>query len=295
MDEEIGEQIEQQLAFAESLVDTLLEFLVAYGFQILGAIVILIIGLKVSGWVAGRVVVMCEKRNFDPTLSRFGGNVVRIIMIGIVIIITLGNFGITIAPLIALAGAGAFGLTMALQGPLSNYGAGLAIILTRPFVVKNTIRVRGTYGVVEEIKLSHTELRGDDGELITVPNKEIVGQVLINSQENRIVEPRIFIAAGQDVERAIAAVRGAIEAFPRGEDIPAPQVGVHDFAYGGTVVGARFWVPSETYYQHRYEINQAILEALAKASIDLKASGPVAQAAPQLGSAEETHEGGILG
>ncbi|MDD9918213.1 MAG: mechanosensitive ion channel, partial [Rhodospirillaceae bacterium] len=115
-----------------------------------------------------RVARLCERKALDVTLSRFLGNVVKILVIIFVIIATLGNFGITIAPLIALAGASAFGATFALQGPLSNYGAGLAIILTRPFVVGNTVKIQNVSGVVEEVSLAATVLRGEAREPITV-------------------------------------------------------------------------------------------------------------------------------
>ena len=120
---------------------------------------------------ACRTATFAEARNLDQTLARFFSNVVKVVLIGFVAVITLGNFGVAIAPLIALAGASAFGATLALQGPLSNYAAGLIIILTRPFVVGNTIAVSEVSRVVEDIKLPATTLIGEDGEFITVPNK----------------------------------------------------------------------------------------------------------------------------
>ena len=251
----------------EALVDALVEFAVTYGFQIMGALVVLVIGLMVSGWIGRRTVAFGAKRGFDPTLTKFAGNVVRVILIAVVIIITLGNFGITIAPFIAMAGAVAFGSTLALQGPLSNYGAGLVLILTRPFKVGSTIQVKGVHGVVEEINLANTVLRGEDGETITIPNKEIVGQVLIDSHQFRVVESRIVVRTDQDVDRAAAVLREAIAQYVAAEGVPPPQVGVHDFTYGGVVLGARFWVPSLSYFQLRYEANRKIYNSLRTAGI----------------------------
>ena len=275
-------QIKEEMAYLTGLLDAGVEFLVSYGFQIIGALFVLFIGLKLSGWTAAKVRGLCTRRNLDPTLSKFAGQLVRILLLVVVILITLGNFGITIAPLIALAGAAAFGATIAIQGPLSNYGAGLSIILARPFVVGNTIRVRGTQGVVRDIALGATTLSGEDGEKITVPNKEIVGQIIVNSQQYRIVEPKIFLSAGQDVDAAIRAVRGAIGEFGTETEMPDPQVGLHDFAYGGVVIGVRFWVPSDNYFQQRFKINGAILKALEEADIELVTLGGAAVMAPSL-------------
>jgi len=261
--------MEENLETVTALIDTAIAFAVQYGFQILGALVVLVIGLKVAGFFGRKVSTLCELRGIDITLSRFIGNVVKILLVGVVIIVTLGNFGITIAPLIALAGASAFGATMALQGPLSNYGAGLSIILTRPFVVGNTINVQGVSGVVEEITLAQTVLLGEDGERITVPNKEVVGQVIVNSREKRVVQTKIQVSADQDPKRVIALIRDAVRTIPDLQGDPGPLVGIHDFAYGGIVIGIRFWVPSEKYFATRYAVNQVVYSALEEAGIKL--------------------------
>jgi small conductance mechanosensitive channel len=237
------------------------------------------------------------RRQLDVTLARFFANVAKVLLIGLVIVITLAHFGVTIAPIIALAGASAFGVTLAIQGPLSNYGAGLAIILTRPFVVGNTIRVRGVEGVVDDIGLGATVLLGEDGERITIPNKEIVGAILVNSQGFRIVETRLFLDAEQDVARAIEETRSAIAAAGIDPVAPAPQVGVEDFEVGGVVLGARYWVPSLHYFQRRYAINGAILRALDRAGIHLRT--PPGAAVPVLARRAATTlpvgESGITG
>lgn len=275
------EDVQQDIETLRTLLDQAIAFIVAYGFQILGALVVLLVGLKLASWAARKTVELGTRRDFDPTITKFAGNVVRIALIAIVVIITLSNFGITIAPLIALAGAAAFGGTLAIQGPLSNYGAGLSIILLRPFTVGNTIEVRGTFGVVDDISLAHTVLTGEDGERITVPNKEIVGQVIVNSHGHRVVETKIFIGADQDADTAIEAVRDFLAAHPAGEDAPRPQVGIDSFTYGGLVVGVRYWVPSLRYFQSRYAVNHELLKALAAAGIELQpAVMPAVLAAP---------------
>ncbi len=269
MEKGVGEQVEQQLETVGKLIDVLVEFAVAYGFQLLGALAVLLVGLKLAGWVGRKVTRFSLSKDIDTTLSKFIGGIVKLVIVGFVVIITLGNFGISIAPLIALAGASAVGAMLAIQGPLSNYGAGLSIIMARPFVVGDTISVAGTSGVVDNVTLAFTFLIGEDGERITVPNKEIVGQVIVNSEKRRVVETRIAIAQEADADRAIAALRQALGAFPEISDDPAPQVGIHEFTYGGIVLGLRFWAPSQRYFETRYRVNEAALAALAGAEIKL--------------------------
>lgn len=289
MDQQVGQQIDRQIETLSVLMDAATQFVVAYGFQLLGALVVLLIGIKVAGWAARKTVAFGDRRGFDPTITKFAGNVVRVLVLAVVAVITLSNFGIAISPLVALAGAAAFGGTLAIQGPLSNYGAGISIILSRPFTVGNTIQVRGTHGVVKDISLAHTVLTGEDGERITIPNKEIVGQIIVNSHAYRIVETRIAIGADQDVAAAIAAVRSAMPAPAAEDGMPPPQVGVHGFTYGGIVLGARFWVPSLKYFGQRYAVNRAILEALDRAGLRMlpAAGAAVLAGAPSLDADRE--------
>ena len=253
--------------------DVLIEFGVTYGFQILGALLFLFVGLKAGGWLSRRIQGLCEAKGIDVTLSKFIGNTVKFLILTVLAIITLGNFGISIAPLIALAGASAFGATMALQGPLSNYGAGLSIILARPFIVGNTITVGETSGVVVEVKMAYTQLLGEDGERITIPNKDIVGRVIVNSETRRVVQTKIAVTADADIDRAVEAAKDAVaKALPKADAEAGgaePQVGLHDFTYGGLILGVRFWVPSSQYYDLRYKVNLAVLAALRAAGVPL--------------------------
>ena len=274
------------LATIERILDSLTGFAVEYGFQILGALVFLLIGMKVAGWLSRKLAEMAISKGINQTLAYFIGNVSKIILIVLLVIVTLGNFGVSIAPLVALAGASAFGATLAIQGPLSNYGAGIGIILSRPFVIGDTIAVGGTTGVVEGIRLGTTVLTGEDGEQITIPNKLIVDRVIINSDSRRVVQTKIAISDTRNAGRTVDAIRKTLVDIPdiAGGESP-PQVGVHDFTFGGVIIGARFWVPSTRYYQTRYAVNRAILDTLR--SLDVKLLSAAIAADPDILSADD--------
>lgn len=281
--------MQQELESVSKLIDSAIAFGIEYGFQIIGALIVLFVGLKVSNWAGARIAGFAQAKGLDPTLSGFIGNIVRIVLIGFVIIVTLGNFGISVTPLIALAGAAAFGATMAIQGPLSNYGAGLSIIMARPFTVGNTVTLGKISGVVDKVALGATVLTGEDNERIIVPNKEIVGRIIINSQDSRVVETRICVATDTDVDKATAAIRAALKKVPEVQNEPRIQAGVHDFTYGGLVLGLRFWVPGRQYFEVRYRANQAVLEALRAAGIEPLKPGATAVALGSLSADDEAH------
>lgn len=268
--------MEEQLETFTSFVNSIVDFAVAYGLQVVGALLILVLGIKLAQWAGRRVTQIGEGREIDPTLARFFGNIVRFIVVAFVVVITLGNLGVELAPIVAFVGAGALGATFALQGVLSNYAAGLALILTRPFVVGNTINVQGYSGVVLEMSLTTTLLTGEDGERILIPNKEIIGQILVNSKELRVVETQIAVSDDADLERALAVLRSAAESVDGVSQDPAPRVGLQDFTFGGFVIGLRFWVPSMRYFEVRYAANQAAHRALREEGIELLSASGIA-------------------
>lgn len=259
----------EELAEVGKYMDIIIEFAIKYGFQVIYALIILIIGLIVARWLTNMIVRVCEARNLDVTLSRFLGNVVRLILLAFVLIVVLGKFGITMTPFIAAIGAVAFGSSLALAGLMSNYGAGLSIIITRPFVVDDTIQIQGVSGVVEEIGLAATRLSTEDGEQITIPNKHIVGEILINSFENKVVETSIGISYDDEAPKAIETIQAALKKIPEIVDEPAPQIGIEEFADSSVNIGMRYWVPTKQYFQTLYQANLAVYEALNKAEISI--------------------------
>lgn len=253
----------------QKMTNIIIDFFVNYSFQVVGAILILIAGVIVARSVSSFLMRLFERKNLDITLSRFMGNMAKLLILGFAMIIALGKFGITIAPFVAAFAAMAFGASFAVQGPLANYGAGLAIIITRPFVVGNTITVAGVSGVVEEVKLGATILSDEDGVKITIPNKHIVGEILHNSEERRIIEEVVGISYGSNPERAIEIMKTTLGGFQEIAENPPPQIGIQEFGDSSINIGLRFWVPSKRYFQTLFNVNLAIYRKLREGNIDI--------------------------
>jgi small conductance mechanosensitive channel len=168
-----------------------------------------------------------------------------------------------------MIGAAAFGATYALQGPLSNYGAGFSIILGRPFVVGDTINVAGVFGVVESVKLAHTDLITEDGVMITIPNKHIVGEIMHNSKEFRIIEGMVGISYSDDPEKAINAIKETISKIDGITADPAPQIGVENFGDSSVDIGYRYWVPTQKYFETMHTVNLAVFNSIKEAGITI--------------------------
>jgi len=259
--------MEEEMKAMETVVNRVIDFFVNYSFQIVGAVLVLIVGVIVARAVSSFLFRLLEKKEFDVTLSKFTAGGVKGTILGFAILVALGKFGITIAPFVAALAAMAFGASFAIQGPLSNYGAGLAIIITRPFVVGNTITVAGVSGVVEEIKLGATILTDEDGVIITVPNKHIMGEILHNSEERKIVEEMIRVGYDSDPEEAMKIIKEALGTFQEISKDPPLQVGIQAFGDSAINIGLRYWIPTKKYFQTLYQVNLAVYKGLKEGNI----------------------------
>ena len=261
--------MEKELNTLQQAYNLVVGFLVEYSFQIVGAIIILLVGLWLAGWLGRLTRNFCLGHKLDQTLSGFLANLVKVLVLVFVGVVVIGKFGISIAPFIAALGALAFGSSFALQGPLSNYGAGITIILTRPFVVGDTISVKGVSGIVDEIKLAATTLTSEDNEKIIIPNKHVIGEIIHNSFANKIVEGQVGISYGDDPEKAIAIITRILAATEEVAEEPKPRVGIAEFGDSSINLGLRYWIPTRKYFQTLYRINGAIFKAFGEEKITI--------------------------
>lgn len=257
--------MEQELAKVQEVYSLITTFLVNYGFQVVGAILIFLLGLLVASKTANFVDGALVRNKVDVTLSHFAAGAVKML----ILIIVLGKIGISVTPFVAAVGALSLGAGLAMQGMLSNYSAGVAIILSRPFVVGDTIAVQGVSGVVKTVKLAYTILSDEDEVQITIPNKHIVGEIIHNSAADTIVEDTIDIAYSSDPEKAVALVITACSGKDGVSNKRLPQAGILAFGDSGITLGIRYWLQTEKLFRTRTIVNAAIFSEFKQNKIDI--------------------------
>lgn len=262
------------------------EFAVNYSFQILGALVIVAIGAWLASKIGKLVEGLMRSREIDITLSRFTGGSVKVIVLVMVAIIALGNLGISVTPFLAAVGALGLGAGLAIQGMLSNYAAGFTIILTRPFVVGDTIQVQGVAGVVDEVHLGYTILVDEDSVRIQIPNRHVVGEILHNSATQMLVELTIGVAYHSDTQQVIDVIQSALASVDGIDNERGPIIGIDNFGDSSINFGARFWAPTTRHFEIRYAANKTIHDAILEAGIDI----PFPQREVRLLSNVEKHD-----
>ncbi|GAB5561814.1 MAG: small-conductance mechanosensitive channel MscS [Synoicihabitans sp.] len=261
--------MDAELQQIDAMKDKLILYFVENGVRILIAVGIVVVGFWLAKVTAGMILRVCDKRKIDVTLARFFAGFTRLIIVAFAGIMALSKAGIEITPFIALLGASAFGLSLAVQGPISNYGAGIVLIITRPFKVGDTLSVSEQVGIVQNISLGSTRLENEDEEIITIPNRKVLGEIFTNSREFKVVEGVVGIEYSADPERAIASVTTAIQGIAEIAPSRVPDVGIDEFADSAINIGYRVWVPTKLYHKTRYKINLAIYHALKEAQINI--------------------------
>jgi small conductance mechanosensitive channel len=249
--------------------DFIINFFANYSFQLIGALIIFLIGYWFAGKMGRWVLTLCEKQKLDITLSRFIANTAKMLIVVMITIIALGKLGISVTPFIAAIGAVSLGAGLALQGLLANYAAGFNIILIRPFVVGDTITVQGVKGVVEEVLLAYTILRDEDNVKIMLPNKHIVGEVLHNSNNDSLLELSVGIAYQHNPLEVIKLLEKTFTQLSFVSKARKPQIGIDEFADSAINIAIRLWTPTANFYEAKYQAYKAIYLTLEKENITI--------------------------
>src|SRR5216684_8393610 len=142
--------------------DLIIDLAIRYGFQVVGALVILFAGLLAAWWVGNVVERPLTRMALEPPMRRLMVRVVRVVVLLFALVIALDKFGFQIAPLVAGIGVAGLGIGIALQGVLSNVIAGLSIIFTKPYRIGEYIEVSGVHGQVTMIGIFSTTLIHSD-------------------------------------------------------------------------------------------------------------------------------------
>ncbi len=259
--------VSTQVDTAKKLIDLALEYVVKYSFQALGGVIVLIIGWIVGGYVEGLVNKFLATKKLDVTVAKFISGAVKILVVVFAVIVALGKFGIEVAPLIAGISVAGFGLSFALQGPLSNYASGATLIFTKPFKVGDIIEVAGVTGEVVDMKLPRTDIKTIDGTLIFIPNKHIIGEIIHNYSAHKRVDIKVGVGYKSDVQKAIEIVKSVIKVDAR--TVANPKVGISDFGDSSVNIYARLWCKQDQYWDILFDLNKKIFDEFKKNNIDI--------------------------
>ncbi|MEM9412096.1 MAG: mechanosensitive ion channel domain-containing protein [Planctomycetota bacterium] len=234
------------------------------------ALILLIAGYLFASFL-GRVVGNQVSKRVDKTVGRFVGKIVQNSMIVLVILGALGYFGVDVTSFAAIIAACGFAVGMALQGTLSNFAAGVMLMVFRPFKIDDYIAVNGTEGTVEEIDLFTTKLNTPDNKHIIVPNGNIFGETMTNFSRNSIrrVDVTVGVAYEADIRHTRSVLENCVFEVRGGLKDPEPVVYLSELGDSAVVWQCRVWVNPEDYWSVRENLTEAVKYALDSADIGI--------------------------
>lgn len=251
----------------DNLMQSGMTLLLALGLKVLEAIALWIVGRWLIGIATSMIGKAMTKQKIDPTLVRWMQNTVAALLNIALVVAILGFFGVQTTTFAALIAAAGVAIGMAWSGLLSNFAAGVFLIILQPFKVGDFVIAGGVMGTIHEIGLFVTSLDTLDNVRNIVGNSKIFGDVIQNFTTNayRRVELTAQIAHGIDVHVAMSLLKDAVKKIPNVMEAPAPDIEILTFTLAGPVLAVRPYCNNRNYWQVYFDTNRVIKETVTAA------------------------------
>lgn len=231
-----------------------------YGLNVAGAILIFIIGYFASKIIRRAFRKIFEKSRVDSTISSFMLNIIYGLSLTFVALMTLTRLGVETTSFIAVLGAAGLAVGFALKDSLSNFAAGIMLLIFRHFKVGDYIEGGGVAGSVEEIHIFSTKLVTPDNKVIYVPNSSLISGSLTNysAKETRRVDLVFGIGYGDDIAKAKAILAEILDSDERVLKEPAPQIALSELGDSSVNFVVRPWTLRENYWNLYFDVREKV-------------------------------------
>jgi len=252
----------------ENLSEKALEYLAIYGVNLLAALLIFFIGRWLADLLSRLIEKAVEKSSKDITLATFVKHFSYAVMLIFVIIAAISKLGVQTASLVAIIGAAGLAVGLALQGSLSNFAAGILLIVFKPFKVGDLVEMAGVLGTVQEIHIFCSMVNTLDNRRVVIPNAKITGDNIVNLSDidKRRIDLVFGISYGDDMAEAKNALKRVVDADPRILKDPAPTIAVSELADSSVNLVCRPWVKPADYWGVHFDV-------VEKGKLELEKSG----------------------
>ncbi len=246
-------------------------YAIPWGIRVVAALTILIIGRFVARLIVRILKKLMSRANVDETINNFLGSIFQATLTVIVVVAALEQLGVDTTSVLAIFAAAGLAVGLAFKDSLSNFASGIMLILFKPFRQGDFIDAAGVSGVVEEIRIFNTVMKGPDNREITIPNSHIYGDIITNYSARSTRRIDLVIGIGYDDNIGIAK-NLIMDIFSRHEGIladPEPAVMVSNLGDSSVELAVRPWVNSSDYGTVRADLLQSIKETFDAAGISI--------------------------
>lgn len=245
------------------------EHLLPVGLRFLFALAVFFVGRFIARMIIKGLQRIMERSNLDVSLRKFLSDLVYAVALVAIVIAALDTMGVHTTAVIAVLGAAGLAVGLALQGSLSNFAAGVMLIVLRPYKVGDLVTIGKYMGRVEAIKIFHTILITADFREITIPN----GQIIIAPIENltilgrRRVDLVVSINQAADLREVRSMISEALLAEKYVQSSPAPSIDVAEITDAMVKLHVRPWTTADHVGDVATDTMEALKHTMASAGI----------------------------
>lgn len=235
-------------------------YIIPWGINIILAFAVFVVGRWLANMIVRGVKRLMKKANMDEALIGFLSSILNAVLLVVVVIAALEQLGVNTTSVLAVFAAAGLAVGLALKDSLSNFSAGVMLIIFKPFKVGDFIEAAGIAGVVEVIRIFNTQLRTGDNREIIVPNSQIYSGIITNfsAREQRRIDLVIGIGYEDDIRAAKQILESILQAEERILKDPAPVILVSELGESSVDLAVRPWVTSADYWNVRSDLLETI-------------------------------------
>ena len=255
----------------KDMLDSLIEIGSSISISLLMALAILIIGRQLVKLILRLITVALEKSNVEDTVRIFVTNLLNTLLMILVFIAAINQLGIETTSIIAVLGAAGLAIGLALQGSLSNFAAGILIVIYRPYKVGDYIEAGNYAGTVKDIQIFSTVLKTPDNKIVVVPNGSIMNGSIVNysDQDTRRIDLIIGCSYEDDIDKVRSVLEDILKKEKRVLKDPKPQIAVTALADSSVNFIFRPWVKRTDYLPVYYSLLEEVKKRFDKEGISI--------------------------
>jgi len=231
-----------------------------FGLKLIVALIIFYVGRIVAKMLQKGIQRLMQAQETDKILESFVSNLAYWVIMIFVIIAAINQIGVQTSSLIAVMGAAGLAIGLALQGSLSNFAAGVLIVMFRPYRTGDWVEAAGIAGSVEQVQILTTVLKTADNKQIIVPNSQIMDSIITNYSANdtRRVDMVVGVSYDDDIDKVRATLHELVESDSR--ILKEPECAITIAALGDSSVNfnVRPWVKTTDYWAVKWDLTEAV-------------------------------------
>lgn len=247
------------------------DYLVPWGINLVLALAIFFVGRWLGKIIVSTVERILNKSKLDEVLVSFLGNILQTVILVVVVIAALDQLGVDTKSVLAIFAAAGLAVGLALKDSLSNFAAGVMLVIFKPFKIGDLVETAGVTGVIDIIGIFNTTLHTGDNKEITIPNAQIYGGVITNysARDTRRIDLVIGIGYDDDIQAAKQKIEQLIAADERILKEPSATLLVSELGESSIDLVVRPWVATADYWSVRSDFLESIKVEFDKAGISI--------------------------